>query len=289
MGPDEPTEAVVANDNPAVPARRLAQELRRLRKASNKTQEHAAEYVGTAATSISKIENMERNVPLPYLKLLIACYGVDEAHAETLFRLADEARQPPWWHPFRDIVPRWFTEYISLETAAGAVWTYESEFVPGLLQTRRYTEALTSVLNRGGPANNADGYLAVRSRRQERLADLNLRAIINEGALCRAVGGAEVMREQLAWLREVGARSNVAVQVLPFSAGAHSAMTGPFNVLRFPEPQMNTIYIEYSSGAVYLQKAADLDRYTASFEEAAELALDERGTVEFIEMMERRC
>lgn len=276
----------------ALPAQRLAEELRRLRLGTGKTQEDVAGETGIRATSLSKIENMERGVSAPYLTLLIGCYRVDPAHAETLKKLLAEAREPAWWAPYRDIVPRWFTDYISLETAAHKAWTYESEYVPGLLQTRGYTAALTVVTDRGGPTNNVDGYLAVRSHRQQRLsaeAPLVLQAVLNEGALRRAVGGPDVMREQLAWLREVGARPNVTVQVLPFTAGPHPAMTGPFTVLQFPEPQMDTVYVEYSGGSVCLDETPDVDRHMAIFRQLSELALSERRTEIFLEELERRC
>lgn len=284
-------EAVVAKDSPTVPARRLARELKRLREASGTTQAKAAEYVGTAATTISKIENAERGVPLPYLKHMIRCYKVGKSHAETLLKLAEEARQPAWFAPYREILPRWFTGYISLETAAPELDTYEVELVPGLLQTTRYTEALTVVLGLGGPTNNADGYLAVRARRQQRLADnsLTLRAVLNEAAVRRAVGGSDVMREQLAWLQEVAQRPNVSVRVLPFNAGAHPAMAGSFSVLHFSEHEMDTVYVEFSGDAAYWEKPPEVERHADIFRRLTGLALDEGATAEFLGDLERRC
>ena len=55
-----------------------------------------------------------------------------------------------------------------------------------------------------------------------------LRAVLSEAVLRREVGGPDVMREQVARLREATSRPNIAVQILPFSAGAHPGMTGPF-------------------------------------------------------------
>ncbi|MGH3521261.1 MAG: helix-turn-helix transcriptional regulator, partial [Mycobacterium sp.] len=46
----------MASGGPAVPARRLGRELKRLREALGKTQVEVAQYVGTPSTTISKIE-----------------------------------------------------------------------------------------------------------------------------------------------------------------------------------------------------------------------------------------
>lgn len=283
-------EAVMANESPAVPARRLARELKRLRERSGKTQVEVGEYVGTPSTTISKIENGERNVPLPHLKHMIRLYGVDPDHAATLIKLATEAKEPGWWAAYRNIVPKWFTEYVSLETIATQVETYESEYVPGLLQTRAYTEALTLVTERASPSNNTEGFISVRTRRQQRLTaaePLVLRAVLNEGALLRAVGGPEVMRHQLAALREASSQPNITIQVIPFSAGAHPAMTGPFTLLRFSEDAMNTVFIELRGGAIYREKHEDVERYVDVFRQVSDLALTEEESVALLHEMEK--
>jgi hypothetical protein len=98
--------------------------------------------------------------------------------------------------------------------------------------------------------------------------------VVNEAALRRHVGGRAVMREQLRHLGELAKRPNVVVQVLPFSAGAHPAMTGSFIMLHFPaangEP---TIFVEVDSGALYPDRPADFDRYTWMFDQLRDLAL----------------
>ena len=48
----------------------------------------------------------------------------------------------------------------------------------------------------------------------------------------------EIVREQLKHLIEVADHPAVTLQILPFSAGAHSAMGGPFTILRFAEPDL---------------------------------------------------
>ncbi len=87
-----------------------------------------------------------------------------------------------------------------------------------------------------------------------------LRAIINEGALRRQVGGPAVMRSQISRIAEMAKLPNVTVQVLPFSAGAHSGMRGPFTAL-WPEEPMNTVYLELY-GARYTRRRRQRSRNT---------------------------
>ena len=79
----------------------------------------------------------------------------------------------------------------------------------------------------------------IRLDRQAALdrADQPLRvwSIISEGALRRQIGGPEILRAQLMQLAKQAARPNVDVQVLPFEAGAHPALTTAFTILRFDD------------------------------------------------------
>ena len=60
----------------------------------------------------------------------------------------------------------------------------------------------------------------------------------------------------------------MTLQILPFSAGAHSAMGGPFTILRFAEPDLaDVVYIEQLTSALYLDKPAEVDSYLEVMEQ----------------------
>lgn len=281
----------VADDSPTVRGQLLAAELRRLRVGVKKTQTEVARYVGLAPgdTTISKFENAERVPPAPHLRLMLQCYGVDldSSRAASIVELAKQAKQRGWWSEHSTSVPNWFERYLGLETAADEVETYEAEYVPGLLQTSRYTEALTTPANMELP----EGFAAVRKRRQQRLlADepLRLRAVLNEAVLLRDVGGPEIMREQLASLLDAADRLNISLQVLPFSVGIHPGMHGPFTIVRFKEKSIDTVYVELRGGAVYLNQPTDIELHSATFEQLTALALTEEDTISLVRETERR-
>jgi hypothetical protein len=173
-----------------------------------------------------------------------------------------------------------------METAAAEVWTYESEFIPGLLQTPRYTEAINIALSPDRSPAEIQRLVQLRTSRQQRLANsedpLMLRAIINEAALRREVGGAEVMRDQIQHIAETAELPNVSVYVLPFTAGAHPGMRGPFTALRFPEEPMNTVYQELYDAALYVEAPAEVQKFTNRFEQLARQSLDADGSIKLL-------
>ena len=92
--------------------------------------------------------------------------------------------------------------------------------------------------------------------------------MVDEGALRRPVGGREVVRDQLQHLIEMADHPAVTLQILPFYAGPHSAMGGPFTILRFAEPDLHdVVYLEQLTSALYLDKATEVDSYLEVMEQ----------------------
>lgn len=288
-GPHVLTEGTMTGNTPTMRRRQLGEELRRLREAAGKTQEDVHRYTNVPATTISRMETGKRRVSVTFLKAVLPLYGVGSPLAEDLERLARESSGRGWWVGYGDIVPVWFGQFLGMETAADELWTYESEYVPGILQTSRYTEATRTAMATV-PSEGSEKLVAVRSTRQKRIANdapVILKVVLNEAVLRRVVGAPDVMREQLAYLIEAAARPNVTLQVLPFAAGAHPGMLGPFTALRFRQQSLNTIYIELDGGAVYWDKPLAVERYTASFRRLTELALSEKDTISLLKETER--
>lgn len=174
---------------------------------------------------------------------------------------------------------------ITYSVDAAETWSYEPEFIPGLLQTATYTEAVSKALDPTDSPEEIQRIVRLRSDRQRRLTSeepLTLRAVINEGALRRVVGGPDAMRAQLRHLIEVAKLPNVTVQVLPFSAGAHQGMPGSFAALRFPEEPMNTVYLETYGASLYVEDPSTVASYAERFQTLADQALSEEETTKLI-------
>lgn len=275
------TEAAAAANSPTVRMRQLGMELKRLREVAGKSQSDTARWLDVDQTLVSKWECGDRRVQVAQVKSLCQLYGVEADHAEFLESLAREAGQRGWWVEYGATVPRWFVNYIGMETAVKEIWTYASEPIPGLLQTREYAEAVAS-------SPDVSQLRAVRQQRLRGDDPLTLRVVLNEAVLCRTMGGPDVMRDQIRHVIAMAALPNVTIQVLPFLTGFHPALTGPFTALRFPQEPMNTVYIEIQESAIYLEKPVDVARYTDIFARLTQMALDEEGTIAFLREMERR-
>ena len=111
------------------------------------------------------------------------------------------AAGPHWWDRYNGLFPGWFGTYMSMEQAAKSMWIYEQQFIPGLLQTEKYTAAVVSLGN--CTPEQAGQLVELRQERQRRFRDgkMKLRVILDEGALRRTVTATEAHLEQLRYLR----------------------------------------------------------------------------------------
>lgn len=270
---------------PTIRRWQLGQELRRLRETAKIRPAVAAAEIEVSAATLSKIENGKQQIKPLYVKLLALMFGVPDDERRALLELADEANQPEWYVALASHVPLWFRQYLGYEAAATELRTYGVELIGGLLQTEEYARAVGRANQPDASGRDLDSYVALRRGRQARLDGDDppaLHTVVNEAALRREVGGREVMRAQLAHLVEVASLPNVTVQVLPFSAGAHPAMTAPFTLLGFDVAEMATVYLENGRGAVYLDGQADRDRYGWMFDRLTALALPSEESLSWL-------
>lgn len=272
---------------PSARSRRLAAELMRLREAAGLTREDVADRLGWSTSKLWRVETARTRAHHGDAADLLDIYGVTGERRDALTKLAREARRRGWWHSYADVLAGGFETYVDLEAEASSIRTYEAQLVPGLLQTPEYAHAvLTAAWVRIEP-EEIDRRLAFRMRRQElartRDKPLALWAVVDEAVLRRAVGGREVMHAQLLHLAEAARQTNVTLQVLPFSVGAHIAMLGTFVLLSFPEPSdPDVVYLETDTSSLYLEEPADIGRYSEVFDHLRATALAPRESINFI-------
>jgi hypothetical protein len=234
------------------------------------------------------MEMAEVALKIPYLQLLLKSYGVGDDEAEAFVQLAEDANKPGWWRRFHDILPGWFSMYVSLEGAAALIRQYEPHFVPGIMQTEEYSRG---VLKSGAVGQtrpeDIERHVALRMQRQELLTRENapaIWAVMDETALRRTVGGPRVMRAQVERLLEVMRLPHVTLQVLEFSSGPHPGTYGPFVLFRFAMPELpDMVYSEYLTGAVYLDARAEVATHLEVMDRMAAQAATAQRTKEILE------
>lgn len=224
-----------ALDPSASPLDYYAYELCRLREAAGLKQAQLGDIIYCSGSLIGMIENTKRVPTRDFSERLDAALGTD-GHFSRLVGLV-----------LRSQLPHWFQAYAEMEARATFISTFQSQVVYGLLQTEAYAKALLCVEY----SDRVDEIVAARLERQRILARETppvLLVVLDEALLHRKVGGRQVMREQLAHLLTFVDRPWIQVQVMPFSAGEHTGMTGSFNLLRFgSDPDL--FYTEsYDSG-----------------------------------------
>ncbi|MFI9462620.1 DUF5753 domain-containing protein [Streptomyces xiamenensis] len=110
-----------------------------------------------------------------------------------------------------------------------------------------------------------------------------MRSVLSEGLLRRQVGGPSVMRAQLEHVADMAERSNITVQVLPFSRGAHSGMFGPYLLMSFPRVSaLGLVLTETPTGNIWMERESDVIRYRELFDDARISALPPTESLQLI-------
>jgi transcriptional regulator with XRE-family HTH domain len=275
---------MAAPHSPIGSRRRLGAELRRLRLKVGLTLDEVAEQMTCSTSKISRLETGKGVPKVPDVRELMRIYGVtSDTEQDMLLRLVHDGREHGWWEPLTEgLAPERFMmdapdRYVAMETEAVEVRAFEVAVLHGLVQTPDYTRAVfDAILSEHGPAA-IERLVELRRRRQQALYDrdepLKLHVVLDESTLHRVVGSPALMVAQLQHLLELSQRDNVTIQVLPFSAGFHRALAGPFVVLRFPPGAADVVYIEGHAGDRYLETRSDVDLYKDVFVDVTRRAL----------------
>jgi transcriptional regulator with XRE-family HTH domain len=281
-----------------VPRRQLGRFLRNLRNQSRLTVRAAATKLEWSEAKLWRIETGQTSLRRLDVEAMCKVYSAPGDLTDALMVLAGQTKARGWWHPYGDVIPDNFDVYVGLEEAASELDWYESELVPGLLQTEDYARTLILTDNPDVDEVEIERRVHVRVARQALLSRITqppqLNIVLNEAILRRPVGRKAIMAAQMTRLLEVGERSNVSIRVVPFDVGLHhGSLSGPFIMLRFPldadgqatEPPV--VYVEALTGALYLDKPHVIERYEAAFKAIRDSALCASASQQLIAQVER--
>jgi transcriptional regulator with XRE-family HTH domain len=225
----------------------FAAELQAARTRAGMSQDELAARISYSPSLVGMVESMRR---VPRLDFAQRC---DEALATTgtFARLHEHLRTAPF--------PSWFRPFVQHEAEAAALHWFEQTLVPGLLQTADYARALLST-RVGASEEDVDQAVAARLERQailERDDPPLLWVIMDEAVLRRPVGGADVIRAQVEHLAEMALRSNVVIQVIPYSVGAHEGVNGAFVIADFAVAP-SIVYLETALTGLVVERPEDV-------------------------------
>jgi transcriptional regulator with XRE-family HTH domain len=274
---------VVADRSPTLRRRELASQLRHLRKQSGRTVEDVARELLCSPPKISRIETGVRPASLRDVRDLCNIYGVDDSLRDRLMTLAREAKQQGWWNRYEDLA---IESLIGLEIEAAQISSYESCVIPWMFQTREYARAVIRGILPRIADHVLDERVTARITRQElitRESPPHFWSLVDESALRRRVGSNDIMRDQLKRMVELATVSNITLQVVPFSLGAHPGLDNTFELLEFQSAQSPVVYIDNMAGALYVERAADVYRFKEALMHLRAGALDPESSISLVE------
>jgi len=267
-------------------ARRLGAILKATREHFGLDLAQVAADIDVNSSTVSRIERGLHQSDHETMRALFDRYHLTFDQQRELLDLAAEAFRSGWWLEYGDVLHDVFAV---MEDEAQRILSYQSQVIPGLLQTDAYARALFETLLAEPDAwEIGDVEKRVRARRERRgILDRSnpphLHAVLAEGALRQQVGGRNIMRAQLEHLTEMGGRPNVTLQVLPYSAGAHAGLSGPFVVFEFEHADdPDVVHSEDLSGSAYSESKGAVARFRLAWGGVTDAALTPSESAEFI-------
>ncbi|MBZ4319274.1 helix-turn-helix domain-containing protein [Streptomyces huiliensis] len=268
--------------------RRLGTILREAREAAGVTATDAAQAIHTDNTKISRIETGRHRVTRLELETLFALYDVaDVKMRKWLIALAAEGNQRTWWRGHSSRLNADFKELLTHESDAARITAFQSQLVPGLLQTRDYATAVIRDVSSHLSDADVDFFVDLRLARQNVLRRNNppqYLALLQEGAIRQQIGGPTVLADQLRHLLAVNREPELTIQVVPFYQYGWTAVQGSFTVFSYPKPlDLDVVHIPYLGGSLYLE---DDEVVRKSWRTIARLKAAALSTAQSAELME---
>ncbi|HEY7432766.1 MAG TPA: helix-turn-helix transcriptional regulator [Streptosporangiaceae bacterium] len=265
--------------SPTIRKRSLGRRLVELRQGCGMTTTEVQRRLGWSATKLNWIEKARWIEPITDAVVdLCELYGVEGKDRDVLISLAREARQRGWWSRYNDVFS---SELPGFEAGASVIRSFETAFIPGLLQVPSYIELVTRA---AGISDESEilRHMDARTRRQQILTRegeaCRLHAIIDENVV-RRITDPQIRSTQLRHLIEVTGRPNVDLQLLPFAAGVYPVAGEVFTYLSFPDPSdRDIVYVETAVDDRMLEEYDELARYRAKFGMLQAAALDPEET-----------
>lgn len=247
---------MATDQGPVVQSALLRSELVRLRKDKGLTQEQIAGDLEWSPSKLIRVEGGRSAITKVDLDALLSRYGISsESTRDRLQALNRGARERGWWDRYRDskIAPTYLT-YVGFEAGASFIRQFETGFVPGLLQTREYADAVTRKSvdpDRVGEAE-INSIVDLRIQRQTELAQRSVPPrryyVVDEAVIRRHVGISTdplIMPRQLRSIADRAEQDDlITVRVMPFNSGAHRGLPGPFTLLEFEGELPDVLYID---------------------------------------------
>ncbi|WP_344324371.1 helix-turn-helix transcriptional regulator [Kitasatospora putterlickiae] len=270
--------------NPTLRQRRLGTELRRMREQAGFGSSELARRLGISPAQMTQMEMAKIGVSPERLRMVAsACGCANEPLIDALANMASE-RGKGWWEECRGTLTIDFLEVAELEAHARKLTFCTTAYMPGLLQTHAYASAVFARLFPPLSVGEVEARTAFRIRRQKiiRSGSTPLRTFIHEAALRMQFGGPVVLADQLGALIDDSEHPGISVRVVPFALDTFPGSGENLTFAEGPVPELDTIEMDVSQGALFFDSQADLAKHRVIFSRLDSTALGEDESREFI-------
>ncbi|MFE7166965.1 Scr1 family TA system antitoxin-like transcriptional regulator [Streptomyces sp. NPDC057616] len=213
-------------DPSSSPRALLGAELRHAREKAGLSQEELGIRLFVSGSFVGQLEAGTRRMQPEYARLLDAALSTDGFFQRNCGAVA------------KSKYPEHFAEAAEAEAQAVAIREYAPLLIPGLLQTPEYARAVSRAYDPTVPEDTIEQWVEGRTERTRLLAHPTkplLWMVLDEAALRRQTGGRAVMAQALRHIAALARRRRVILQVMPYSAGAHTAMEGALKLMEFED------------------------------------------------------
>ncbi|MEI7034877.1 helix-turn-helix transcriptional regulator [Streptomyces pratensis] len=250
----------------------IGAQLAHFRKGAGLTQPTLAERFGVGEDTIASIEQGRRALKLDFAIELDELLGTKGALEVAVRKV-----------PKKEHYPAFIQDFVEYEQDAVSLFSYETQLIPGLLQTEAYARLVFSCHYPPLEVDEVESRVAARLDRQkllERKPRPILHYVLEESVLYGELGDPEVMREQLLHLRRCMNLPFVNIQIMPRKTPKHAGLAGPLVLLETPDHDQLAyvemhlraeLYDDPADVSVLMQKYGMLRSQALTVEESARL------------------
>ncbi|MGA4842728.1 helix-turn-helix domain-containing protein [Streptomyces sp. G45] len=231
-----------------------------------------AARLGWYPSKVSRIQNATTSPSADDIRAWCTACDAEDQAADLVQKLRDvEGMFVEWRRMERDGLRRAQEAVRPLFERTTRFRAYSSWLVPGLIQSRAYTEAvLRAVQRRRVDVDDVDAAVAARMERQQILHEggRTFAFLVEESVLRSGMGGREVMAGQLGQLITVGSLPNVSLGIVPMSVDRTRMPVEGFWIY-----DSTQVSVELVSGYLTLTQQREVGMYAEAFAELAEHAV----------------
>ncbi|MGZ9931667.1 helix-turn-helix domain-containing protein [Streptomyces sp. NC-S4] len=260
-------------DPSSSPRALLGAELRVARERAGMSQAELGERLFVSGSFIGQLESGTRRMHLEFARQIDEILGTDGFFVRNCEALA------------KSKYPNHFAEAAEAEAEAKTIREYAPLALPGMLQTKAYARAVFIAYQPTATEEVISELVQNRLDRAGVLSDPTTPlfwCVLDESALRRVVGSRAVMAEVLRHIAALIRSRRIFVQVMPFSAGAHSSMGGTLKLMTF-ENAAPLAYVQGNAIGVLLDDPATVARHSLTYDLLTASALSPNASLALIE------